>query len=84
MDHEAPRERRSVAVQGSCVCGTPGGVPGGSVCTRKAGRAGGRHEHPAGSTGVRQLAKAAEMPNERQVAEYLNVSVATIEHEVLL
>ena len=29
------------------------GVQGGSVCARKTGCAGGRHEHPAGRTGVR-------------------------------
>jgi hypothetical protein len=41
-------------------CGTPGGVQGGSVCTHKTSRAGGRHEHPAG--GARVWAVAQDHP----------------------
>src|SRR5262249_20118447 len=67
IDHETPDKRRFAAVPKEtslielhpniqarvCFMGHLGGVQGGSVCTREKGRAGGRHEHPAGVSGVR-------------------------------
>ena len=52
-----PPHFSSKTLQGSCVYGTPGGVQGGSVCTRETSRAGGRHEHPRGSAAVRVVAE---------------------------
>src|ERR1700678_1739180 len=51
--HSSVPEHYRVVVFG----GTPGGVQGGSVCTHKMSRAGGRHEHPAGGARVRTIAE---------------------------